>query len=123
MNLGSQRRYRGMNRGQAKRLVGVLVAVLYLAGTEMPLPTFSAPANPHMRPCTMFPQNWLALRKQWEYSQIMRIALSPIGLGSLRTDIVRHSKRSWHQRVVQVCYPSMGISSNTPPSADMQSYG
>ena len=46
----------------------ILDAFLCMTGTQVLFWTFTYPANQQTRNWSVLPENWLALRQQWEYS-------------------------------------------------------
>ena len=65
-----------MVRKQPKTFVPSLVAFLCMVGTQVLFWTFTYPANQQTRNWIVLPENWLALRKQWEYSHAASAGLN-----------------------------------------------
>ena len=70
---------------QARIFWPALVAFLCIAGTQAVFWTFTFPANRATEYWTMLPENWAALRSQWEYSHATSAVLNLIALLALAT--------------------------------------
>jgi hypothetical protein len=70
-------------RKPPKRFVLVLVAFLCMAGTQVLFWTFTFPANQQTHNWTVLPENWLALREQWEYSHAASAGLNLVAFVAL----------------------------------------
>lgn len=66
-----------------------LTAFLSLVGTQIVFWTFTFPANRATGTWTMLPENWMALRAQWEYSHAASAVLNLIALIALILAVVR----------------------------------
>jgi len=60
--------------------VPAVVAVLCIAGTQIGFWAFTFPANQKTSNWTIFPENWMALRTQGEYSHAASAVLNLIAL-------------------------------------------
>jgi hypothetical protein len=69
-----------MVRGQRNEFVAALIALLCIVGTQVVFWTFTFPVNQTTHNWTVLPENWMALRVQWEYSHAASAALN---LGAL----------------------------------------
>jgi hypothetical protein len=65
-----------MVRNPPKTFVLILVAFLCMAGTQVLFWTFTFPANQQTHNWTVLPENWPALRDQWEYSHAASAGLN-----------------------------------------------
>ena len=72
-----------MVRGRRKAFGLALTAFLCIAGTQVLFWTFTFPANQATGNWTMLPENWMALRSQWEYSHAASAVLNLIALVAL----------------------------------------
>jgi len=72
-----------MVRAERKAFVLTLITFLCIVGTQMVFWTFTYPANRATNNWTTLPENWLALRNQWEYSHAASAVLNLIGLVTL----------------------------------------
>jgi ABC-type cobalamin transport system permease subunit len=72
-----------MVRKPTKTFVLILVAFLCMAGTQVLFWTFTFPANQQTHNWTVFPENWLALRQQWEYSHAASAGLNLVAFVAL----------------------------------------
>jgi hypothetical protein len=72
-----------MARQERKVFNLTLVALLCLVGTQIVFWTFTYPANQITNNWTVLPENWLEIRKQWEYSHATNAGLNLIALISL----------------------------------------
>ena len=68
---------------QARIFWPALVAFLSIALTQVVFWTFTFPANRATEYWTMLPENWAALRSQWEYSHATSAVLNLIALLAL----------------------------------------
>lgn len=69
-----------LDRDERGRFVPALVAFLCIVGTQLVFWTFTQPANRATENWTMIPDNWAALRTQWEYSHAASAALNLVAL-------------------------------------------
>jgi Domain of unknown function (DUF1772) len=65
-----------MVRKHPKTFVPILVAFLCLVGTQVLFWIFTYPANQQTQNWAVLPENWLALRRQWEYSHAVSAGLN-----------------------------------------------
>jgi len=72
-----------MVRSQPTVLALTLVALLCIVGTQIVFWTFTFPANRQTSNWTVLPENWKALRTQWEYSHAASAVLNLIALIAL----------------------------------------
>ena len=72
-----------MVRGRRKAFSLALTAFLCIAGTQVLFWTFTFPANQATGNWTTLPENWMALRAQWEYSHATSAVLNLIALVAL----------------------------------------
>ena len=72
-----------MVRKHPKTFVPVLAAFLCMAGTQVLFWTFTCPANQQTQNWTVLPENWLALRQQWEYSHAASAGLNLVAFVAL----------------------------------------
>jgi hypothetical protein len=72
-----------MVRKPTKTFVLILVAFLCMAGTQVLFWTFTFPANQQTHNWTVFPENWLVLRQQWEYSHAASAGLNLVAFVAL----------------------------------------
>jgi hypothetical protein len=68
---------------ERKAFIFALIAFLCIAGTQVVFWTYTAPANQATNNWTMLPENWIELRRQWEYSHATSAVLNLIALISL----------------------------------------
>jgi hypothetical protein len=72
-----------MLRGRRKAFGLALTGLLCIAGTQVVFWTFTFPTNQATSNWTTLPENWMALRAQWEYSHATSAVLNLIALGAL----------------------------------------
>ncbi len=65
-------------RRQVRAFVLALIAFLGVVGTQVVFWTFTYPANQATNNWTVLPDNWQALRSQWEYSHAASAVLNLI---------------------------------------------
>jgi hypothetical protein len=63
-------------RGRRKEFRAALTAFLCIVGTQVVFWTFTFPANQQTNNWVMLPENWAALRTQWEYSHAASAVLN-----------------------------------------------
>ena len=66
-----------------------LTGFLCLAGTQVVFWTFTFPANSATRNWTALPENWIALRAQWEYSHAASAVLNLAALLAVILAVLR----------------------------------
>jgi len=71
-------------RSQPNELGWVVVALICIAGTQLVFWVWTFPANQKTSNWTVFPENWMALRTQWEYSHAASALLNLIALVAWR---------------------------------------
>ena len=57
-----------MVRNERQAFLWACIALLCLIGTQVVFWTYTYPANHATNNWSMLPENWLALRRQWDYS-------------------------------------------------------
>jgi hypothetical protein len=67
-------------RHQRKAFVWALIALLAIVGTQIVFWTLTFPANQATDNWTVLPENWMELRRQWEYSHATSAGLNLIAL-------------------------------------------
>jgi ribose/xylose/arabinose/galactoside ABC-type transport system permease subunit len=72
-----------MLRQRRRPFIWSLIAFLCIAGTQVIFWTYTQPANLATDNWTMIPQNWEALRRQWEYSHAGSAGLNFVALVAL----------------------------------------
>ena len=72
-----------MSRGQSVAFVWSLTAFLCIAGTQVVFWTFTYPANQVTNNWTALPEDWMTIRKQWEYSHATSAGLNLLALTAL----------------------------------------
>jgi len=70
-------------RKTQKPFVFALIALLCIAGTQVVFWTYTYPANQATINWTVLPENWVVLRRQWEYSHATSAVLNLLALISL----------------------------------------
>jgi len=68
-------------------------AFLCIAGTQVLFWTFTFPANRQTNNWTMLPENWMALRTQWEYSHAAGAVLNLIALVALLFSVLPRAEQ------------------------------
>jgi hypothetical protein len=69
-----------MNRSDRRKFTLSLIALLCIIGTQIIFWTFTYPMNVATQNWTTLPDNWLELRRQWEYSHAASGVLNIIAL-------------------------------------------
>lgn len=82
-----------MVRGRRKAFSLALTAFLCIAGTQVLFWAFTFPANQATGNWTMLPENWMALRTQWEYSHAASAVLNLIALVALILSVLVRDKQ------------------------------
>ena len=72
-----------MSRGRSAAFVWSLTAFLCIAGTQVVFWTFTYPANQVTNNWTALPEDWMTIRKQWEYSHATSAGLNLLALTAL----------------------------------------
>jgi hypothetical protein len=70
----------------------VLLAFLCIAGTQVVFWTFTFPVNRETVNWSVMPENWAALRSQWEYSHAMAAALNFVAFVALIVSVVANDR-------------------------------
>ena len=81
-----------MVRKQPREFALALTSFLCIAGTQVVFWTFTFPANEQTEFWTMLPENWEALRIQWEYSHAASAVLNLIALIALILAVMRRNE-------------------------------
>jgi hypothetical protein len=69
-----------LTRRRGRQFAYALTAFLSIAATQVVFWTFTFPANQVTRNWTVLPDNWLAVRAQWEYSHAASAILNLLAL-------------------------------------------
>ena len=75
-------------RHQRKAFILALVAFLCIAGTQIVFWTYTYPTNEITNNWTTLPENWAALRRQWEYSHATSALLNLLAMISLSASVL-----------------------------------
>src|SRR5262245_28776619 len=67
-------------RKERQAFLCACIALLCLIGTQVVFWTYTYPANHATNNWSMLPENWLALRRQWEYSHATSAVLNVVAL-------------------------------------------
>lgn len=78
----------GLVRTKPKPFVLTVMAFLCLVGTQVVFWTYTYPANRKTHNWTVLPDNWQALRKQWEYAHATSAGLNLIALITLTLSVL-----------------------------------
>ncbi|MEX0806296.1 MAG: DUF1772 domain-containing protein [Candidatus Binatia bacterium] len=70
-------------RQERTAFIFALIAFLCIVGTQVVFWTYTYPANAATNNWTMLPDNWLELRRQWEYSHATSAGLNLVALIAL----------------------------------------
>jgi hypothetical protein len=81
-----------MVRDRPKVFALTLVAFLCIVGTQVVFWTFTFPANQQTGNWTVLPENWMALRTQWEYSHATSAVLNLIAFIALLLSVLTRDK-------------------------------
>ena len=79
-------------RRRAREFRLALTAFLCILGTQIVFWTLTFPANRATSNWTVLPDNWIALRAQWEYSHAASAVLDLVALVAVAVSIVRNSE-------------------------------
>ena len=77
-----------MLRNRPKVFALTLVAFVCILGTQVVFWTFTFPANQQTSNWTVLPENWMALRTQWEYSHAASAVLNLVALMALIASVL-----------------------------------
>src|SRR5215470_3159173 len=75
-------------RKEHKAFMFAFIALLCIAGTQVVFWTYTYPANQATHNWTMLPDNWVELRRQWEYSHATSAVLNLVALVTLILSIL-----------------------------------
>ena len=81
-------------RKRPKEFALALVAFACILGTQALFWAFTFPANQETSNWTVLPENWMALRTQWEYSHAASAVLNLIALVTLILSVLVRGKAS-----------------------------
>lgn len=87
--LGSTLALAILARGRGREFGFALAAFLCIAGTQVVFWTFTFPANQATANWTMLPDNWMALRTQWEYSHAASALLNLAALVAVILSVLK----------------------------------
>lgn len=76
-------------RKNPREFVPALIAFVCIAGTQVVFWTFTFPTNRQTSNWTVLPENWAALRFQWEYSHAASAALNLVALVAVIIAVMR----------------------------------
>ena len=79
-------------RRRAREFRLALTAFLCILGTQIVFWTLTFPANRATSNWTVLPDNWIALRAQWEYSHAASAVLGLVALVAVALSIVSNSE-------------------------------
>ena len=79
-------------RGRKKSFVPALVGFLAIVGTQIVFWTFTFPANAATENWTVLPDDWAALRAQWEYSHAASAALNLVALVAVSIAVLNRDR-------------------------------
>jgi hypothetical protein len=85
-----------LERRQPRLLAAALLAFLCILCTQIVFRVFTQPANRATRNWTVLPDNWMQLRKQWEYSHAGSAVLNLIALFALLYAAVSQESGLFH---------------------------
>jgi hypothetical protein len=104
-----------MVRNRPKLFALTAIAFVCILGTQIVFWTFTFPANQQTNNWTVLPENWTALRAQWEYSHAASAVLNLIAFISLvcsvladRTDARPNPALHWSSRKRRSAPPATG---------------
>src|SRR5215813_11475725 len=75
-------------RKEHKAFMFAFIALLCIAGTQVVFWTYTYPANQATNNWTMLPDNWVELRRQWEYSHATSAVLNLVALVTLIVSVL-----------------------------------
>ena len=75
-------------RHQRKAFIFALIAFLCIAGTQIIFWTYTFPTNQITNNWTILPDNWAALRRQWEYSHGASALLNLLAMISVSVSVL-----------------------------------
>jgi hypothetical protein len=77
-----------LTRRERRPFVFSLLAFLCIVGTQVVFWTYTYPANQVTNNWTMLPENWAALRRQWEYSHAAGAGLNLVAFSALALSVL-----------------------------------
>jgi hypothetical protein len=83
-----------LTRRRGREFAYALAALLCIAGTQVIFWTFTFPANQATANWTMLPDDWLALRTQWEYSHAASAVLNLAALLAVILSVLRGTREA-----------------------------
>jgi hypothetical protein len=75
-------------RRQRRAFIFALIAFLCIVGTQIVFWTYTYPTNQITNNWTTLPENWIALRRQWEYSHATSALLNLLAMISLSISVL-----------------------------------
>lgn len=75
-------------RHDRKAFIFALIAFLCIVGTQIVFWTYTYPTNQVTNNWTVLPENWIALRRQWEYSHATSALLNVLAMISLSISVL-----------------------------------
>ena len=75
-------------RKERKAFMFAVIALLCIAGTQVVFWTYTYPANQATHTWTMLPDNWVELRRQWEYSHATSAVLNFVAFVMLLVSVL-----------------------------------
>jgi len=83
-----------MVRHEPRRFLSALIALLGIVGTQVLFWTFTYPANQATQNWTTLPDNWIDLRKQWEYSHAGSAVFNLVGFIAIIVSVISGRDRA-----------------------------
>ena len=80
-------------RQERKAFIFALIAFLCIVGTQAVFWTYTYPANQATNNWTMLPENWVELRRQWEFSHAASAVLNLIAMAMLISSVLARDNR------------------------------
>lgn len=77
-----------LSRGRGRTFALALIGFLCIVGTQVIFWTFTFPVNQATANWTTLPENWMALRTQWEYSHAASAVLNLIAFVSIALSVL-----------------------------------
>ena len=77
-----------LSRGRGRTFALALIGFLCIVGTQVIFWTFTFPANQATANWTTLPENWAALRTQWEYSHAASAVLNLVAFVSVAVSVL-----------------------------------
>ena len=88
-----------MIRHERTAFVFALIAFLCIVGTQVVFWTYTYPTNQVTNNWTMLPDNWMELRRQWEYSHATSAGLNLLALVAVILSVLASEGKSAEQKV------------------------